>query len=76
VKHPHTSLTSFVDHYLRLLDFTADVLAARTAGDINLFEAEHLARLTPEWLSLPPAQAKRVRAEMLAAHLQTKAPGA
>ena len=72
----HLSLASFVDHYLRILAFPADVVAALTAGDINLFEAEQLARLTPVRLSLPPVQAKRTRAELLAAHLQTKASGA
>ena len=59
MKHPRTSLASFVDHYLSLLTFPADVVAALTAGDINLFEAEQLARLTRERLGLPPAQAKR-----------------
>lgn len=72
----HISLASFVDHYLRLLDFPADVVAPLTNGDINLFEAEQLARLTPERLSLSPVQAKRTRAELLAAHLQIKASGA
>ena len=39
----HISLASFVDHYLRLLDFPADVLAALSRGEINLFEAAQLA---------------------------------
>lgn len=39
------SLASFVDHYLRLIEFPADVVAALSSGEINLFEAEHLARV-------------------------------
>lgn len=72
----HISLASFVDHYLRVLAFPADVVAALTVGDINLFEAEQLARLTPARLNSTPLQAKRTRSELLTAHLQTKASGA
>jgi hypothetical protein len=71
----HISLSSFVDHYLRLLDFPADVIQALIVGDINLFEAAQLARITPERLTVAPAQAQRTRADLLSAHLQTKASG-
>jgi hypothetical protein len=37
---------------LRLLDFPSDVVEALSAGDINLFEAEQLARITPERLNV------------------------
>jgi hypothetical protein len=66
------SVASFVDHYLRLPDFPADVLQALAAGEINLFEAAQLARLTPARLGVSPLQARRTRAELLNAHLQTK----
>jgi hypothetical protein len=69
------SLASFVDHYLRLLDFPTDIIEALTTGDINLFEASQLARLTPERLSITPSEAKRARTELLSSHLQTKASG-
>lgn len=71
----HISLSSFVDHYLRLLEFPADVLHALSAGDINLFEAEQLARVTPERLGVGAAQAKRTRADLLSAHIQAKLSG-
>jgi hypothetical protein len=71
----HISLSSFIDHYLRLLDFPSDVLQALSAGDINLFEAEQLARLAAERLGVSPAQAKRTRAELLSVHIQTKLSG-
>lgn len=71
----HISFASFVDHYLRLLDFPTDVNEALNSGQINLFEAEQLARITPRRLDISPARAARTRAEVLAAHLQTKASG-
>lgn len=69
------SVASFVDHYLRLPDFPSDVLRALAAGEINLFEAAQLARLTHARLGVSPAQAKRTRSDILAAHLQTKLSG-
>lgn len=71
----HISLASFVDHYLRLLDFPPDVLEALSNEQINLFEASQLARITPERLSFTPAQAKRTRTELLSTHLQTNESG-
>jgi hypothetical protein len=71
----HISISSFIDHYLRLLDFPTDVLEALTSGDINLFEASQLARLTPERLNVSPAQAKRTRIELLTTHLQARLSG-
>jgi hypothetical protein len=72
----HISIASFVDHYLRILVFPADVVSALTAGDINLFEAEQFARLTAERLNSPAKAAQGMRTELLATHLQTKASGA
>jgi hypothetical protein len=72
----HISLSSFIDHYLRLLDFPSDVLQALHAGDINLFEAEQLARVTPERLGVKTAEhARRARAELLSAHVQARLSG-
>lgn len=69
------SVASFIDHYLRVLDFPSDVIESLTSHNINLFEAEQLARLTPERLNMTPALAKRTRAEFLSTHLQTNASG-
>ena len=69
------SVASFVDHYLRLLDFPADVVDALASGEINLFEAEQLARITPERLQATFGQVRRTRANLLLTHLQTKASG-
>lgn len=69
------SFASFVDHYLRLPDFPADVVEVLESGDINLFEAEQLARVTAGRMRVSPGQAKRTRSELLSSHLQTKASG-
>lgn len=71
----HISLASFVDHYLRLLDFPADVVAALNSGEINLFEAAQLARMTAERLGSSSGQSRRTRADLLSTHLQTKESG-
>jgi hypothetical protein len=69
------SPASFIDHYVRLLDFPADALAALSEGQINLFEAAQLARITAERLGINPSQARRTRADLLSTHLQTKESG-
>ena len=71
----HISLASFVDHYLRLLEFPSDVLQALSAGEINLFEAEQLARVMAERLGVNPTQARRTRADLLSAHIQARLSG-
>jgi hypothetical protein len=71
----HISLASFVDHYLRLLEFPADVLQALSSGDINLFEAAQLARITTERFNASSSQAKRIRTNLLSTHLQTNESG-
>ena len=70
------SFASFVDHYLRLLDFPPDVVEVHEKGEINLFEAEQLARVTSRRLGITAGLAKRTRTELLSTHLRTKASGA
>jgi hypothetical protein len=69
------SIATFVDHYLRILDFPADVLASLSKGEVNLFEAEQLARVTAGRLKVSQAKAKRKRAELLSAHLTSRSSG-
>lgn len=71
----HISFASFVDHYLRLPDFPSDVIEALESGDINLFEAEQLSRVTAGRLGASLGQTKRTRSELLSSHLQTKGSG-
>ncbi|MDX6695720.1 MAG: hypothetical protein QOF02_3323, partial [Blastocatellia bacterium] len=72
---PALSLSSFIDHYLRLLDFPADLVQALAAGEINLFEAEQLDRMSARRLGCETRQARRLRTELLSAHLQSKGSG-
>src|SRR5437868_5301286 len=69
------SMATFVDHYLRILDFPVDLLAALSKGEVNLFEAEQLARVTAARLEVSQAEAKRKRAELLSAHLRSRSSG-
>jgi hypothetical protein len=69
------SFASFVDHYLRILDFPPDVLDALMRNEINLFEAEQLARLVPKRLGVTPAQAHHKRSNLLNAHIQARLSG-
>ncbi|MGA9773117.1 MAG: hypothetical protein WBV94_29070 [Blastocatellia bacterium] len=69
------SASSFIDHYLRILQFPADVLQAVESGQINLFEASQLARIRSGRNGLTHAEAERQRCELLATHLQARLSG-
>jgi hypothetical protein len=69
------SLSTFVDHYLRILYFPSDVLEALARGNVNLFEAEQLSRITPGRMGVTAGEAKRKRGDILSAHLKSKASG-
>ena len=71
----HISVATFVDHYLRILDFPADVLESLSKEEMNLFEAEQLARVTANRLNASQSEAKRKRAEILSAHLRSRSSG-
>src|SRR5207237_10898747 len=62
------SVRSFVGQYLPILDFPRDVRDALERGDVNLFEAHQLARLTSERLGSTDAQALSLRKNWLGAH--------
>jgi hypothetical protein len=70
------SVASFVDHYLRVLEFPPDVTEALGHDTINLFEAEQFTRLSPARLKATPARARRLRADLLNSHLQARLSGA
>lgn len=66
------SLSSFVGVYLRILNAPMDVADALERNQINLQEAILLARLTAERLVMTLPQAKKMRQDVLTAHLQAK----
>lgn len=63
------SVRSFVGQYLPILDFPQDVREALERGDVNLFEAHQLARLTPRKLGGTDAEARSLRRRLLDSHL-------
>ncbi len=69
------SVRSFVGQYLPILDFPRDVRVALERGDINLFEAHQLARLTPRKLGGTDAEARSLRERLLEAHLLAQGSG-
>lgn len=66
---------SFVGQYLPILDFPLDVRESLERGDINLFEAHQLARLTAKRLGCTEGEAGRHRRKLLEAHLLRQEPG-
>ncbi|HEX8091174.1 MAG TPA: hypothetical protein VF762_20125 [Blastocatellia bacterium] len=64
-----------MDHYLRILEFPSDVLEPLSKGEVNLFEAEQLARVRADRLDVSEAEAKRKRAGILSAHLKSRSSG-
>jgi hypothetical protein len=66
---------SFVGHYLPILDFPQDIKNGLERGDINLFEAHQLARLTARRLGGTDREALSVRKKLLEAHLLSQGSG-
>jgi hypothetical protein len=69
------SVRSFVGQYLPILDFPRDVRVALERGDINLFEAHQLARLTARKLGGTDAKARSLRERLLESHLLAQGSG-
>jgi hypothetical protein len=62
---------SFIEHYLLIPSFPEDVAVALERGDVNLFEAEQLARLASGHIGIPEAKLKKRRSALLRTHLQS-----
>jgi hypothetical protein len=69
------SVRSFVGQYLPILDFPADVREALERGDLNLFEAHQLARLTAKKLGGSETEARSLRKRLAEAHLLAQGSG-
>jgi phosphoenolpyruvate carboxylase len=67
---------SFIGQYLPILEFPQDVRAALERGEVNLFEAHQLARLTPKRLGSTEGEASTQRRKLLEAHLMALESGA
>jgi hypothetical protein len=69
------SVRSFIGQYLPILEFPKDVREALERGDINLFEAHQLARLTAKRLGGTDGEARSLRRRLLEAHLLAQGSG-
>jgi hypothetical protein len=69
------SVRSFVGQYLPILDFPQDVREALERGEVNLFEAHQLARLTAKRLGGTEGEARSLRKKMLESHLLAQGSG-
>lgn len=69
------SVRSFVGQYLPILDFPRDVREALERGDINLFEAHQLARLSAKKLGGADGEARSLRKRLLETHLLAQGSG-
>jgi hypothetical protein len=69
------SVRSFIGQYLPILDFPRDVRDALERGDVNLFEAHQLARLTAKKMGGTDAEAYSLRKKLLGAHLLAQGSG-
>ena len=69
------SVATFIDHYVRILDFPEDIKRPLNAQKINLFEAEQLCRINQRSLSISQAEAFRIRTELLSTHLKARLSG-
>jgi len=69
------SVRSFVGQYLPILEFPKDVREALERGDLNLFEAHQLARLTARKLGGTDGDARSLRKRLLEAHLLAQGSG-
>jgi hypothetical protein len=69
------SVRSFVGQYLPILDFPRDVREALERGEVNLFEAHQLARLSSKKLGGTDGEARSLRRRLLEAHLLAQGSG-
>jgi hypothetical protein len=69
------SVRSFVGQYVPILEFPRDVREPLERGEINLFEAHQLARLTARRLEVSDAEARSHRRKLLERHLRAQGSG-
>lgn len=75
VRETSIGVRSFIGQYLPILEFPRDVREALERGNLNLFEAHQLARLTARRLGLTEGEARSQRRKLLEIHLTKQEPG-
>lgn len=65
------SVQTFVGHYLPILDWPTDAIAALDRGDLSRLEAAQVARITADRLGVKEREAAKIREEMIAGHIRS-----
>lgn len=66
------SVQTFAGHYLPLLDWPPDVLAALMRSELSRLEAAQIARITAARLGVKERQAAQIRAEIIHTHARAQ----
>jgi hypothetical protein len=66
------SIQTFVGHYLPILDWPEDVVAALERRDLSRLEAVQVARITADRLGVKPREARRIRDEIAGNHIRSR----
>jgi hypothetical protein len=65
------SLQTFVGHYIPILDWPENVIAALLRGDLSRLEAAQVARLTADRLGIKEREATKIREEFISNHVRS-----
>lgn len=66
------SIRTFVGHYLPILGWPPDVIAALDHGDLSRLEAAQVARITADRLGVKEREAIKIRGEITSAHIRSQ----
>lgn len=65
------SIQTFIGHYLPILDWPEDVIAALKPGELTRLEAAQVARITADRLGVKPREARTIRDEIISNHIRS-----
>ena len=66
------SVQTFVGHYMPILDWPQNVVAALVRGDLSRLEAAQIARITADRLGVKDRDAAKLREEIIAGHVRSR----
>ena len=64
------SVQTFIGHYLPIISWPENVIAALSRGELSRLEAAQVARLTAERLGVKEREAAKIREEMITRHVR------
>lgn len=66
------SIQTFIGHYLPILDWPDNVVAALVRGDLSRLEAAQVARITADRIGVKEREAVKIREEIIAGHIRSR----